>query len=201
MDFLKHQAPPAHHLSGSCGHYGQPECNTLWAAYCVFKDSSAWVNSLCPQDQFTTDIAAADIAVGCPSDPSLVTLYLKTQTKTDQLGKGAHIYISRSHNDLYPVAALMRYLAVQNTDPCLLFRNADGQQLSKSFIIERVRGALISGLDSNMGHSLHIRPATTATEVGIEGSTMGRWSSSAFLSYIRLLQHHLANLAVQLASL
>ena len=41
-----------------------------------------------------------------------------------------------------------------------------------------------------------------AAGAGIKDSTilaLGRWTSSAFVSYIRLPQQHLANLAVQLA--
>lgn len=86
-------------------------------------------------------ISVADVAVDCPSNPTLVSLHLK-KVKTDQLGKGALIYISRTHNDLCPVAALLAYLAVRSLDPGPLFRAINGTPLSKTFVVGRVKEAL-----------------------------------------------------------
>ena len=57
-------------------------------------------------------ISVSDIAVDCPTKPSLIELVLKC-SKTDKLGRGAHIYIGRTDTELCPVAALIAYLAVR----------------------------------------------------------------------------------------
>ena len=150
-------------------------------------------------------LAVTDIAVDCSDNPGLVALHLK-RAKMDQLGKGAYIYISRTHDDLCPVTALIAYLAVRTTNPGPFFRNAEGMPLRKPFIVRRVREALsLLGYDqsSYAGHSFRIGAATTVSVAGMEDSTiqaLGRWSSQAFLSYIKLSQQQLTKLAAQLAS-
>ena len=147
----------------------------------------------------------SDVAVDCPEHPSLIALHLR-RCKTDQFGKGTHVYINATHNELCPVAALLAYLALRSTDPGPLFRAIDGLALRKPHVVGRVREALsaLGYVQSHYaGHSFRIGAATTAAAVGIEDSTiqaLGRWSSSAFKAYIKLPRHHLAQLSAQMAT-
>ena len=69
---------------------------------------------------------------------------------------------------------------------------------TKAKFTQNVRAALQSaGLpyQNFAGHSFRIGAATTAAKAGIEDSTIrmiGRWSSAAFLAYIRTPQDQLA---------
>ena len=150
-------------------------------------------------------ISVSDIAVNCPTKPSLIELVLKC-SKTDQLGRGARIYIGRTDTELCPVAALIAYLAVRGMDSGPLFRLQDGTPLLKTFVVNRVREALLTlGYNQSLyaGHSFRVGAATTAAAVGIEDSmiqALGRWSSAAFQTYITLPQHHLASLSRQMAA-
>ena len=47
-----------------------------------------------------------DLAVDSVSSPQLARIHLK-RSKTDQLGKGADIYLGSTGNDLCPIAALL----------------------------------------------------------------------------------------------
>ena len=64
----------------------------------------------------------------------------------------------------------------------------------------------LSGVDITQysGHSFRIGAASTAAAVGIEDSlikTLGRWESTAYLSYVRVPQDRLAGVSKQLSSL
>ena len=71
------------------------------------------------------------------------------------------------------------------------FQLQDGRPLTKAVFTSKVREGLRAiGLPEQnfAGHSFRIGAATTAASVGIEDSvirTMGRWSSAAYLVYIR----------------
>ena len=78
----------------------------------------------------------------------------------------------------------------QPRPPFFLFQG--GKPLSKPRFIVEVRKALtMSGLNqtSFSGHSFHIRAATAAAQVGVPNAaiqTLGRWSSAAFITYMRM---------------
>ena len=97
----------------------------------------------------------SDVAIDNKDSPQLVSLHLR-HAKTDQLGKGAYIYLSRANNDLCPVAALLAYIAVRGQDPGRL---ADGSPI----FVRSVREALLTlGYNgaSYAGHSFRIGAAT-----------------------------------------
>jgi len=85
----------------------------------------------------------------------------------------------------------MQYMAIHEPAKGPFFQFQDGRPLTKALFINKVREGLRSvGLpEKNFAeHSFRNRAATTAASVRIEDSTirtMGRWSSSAFLVYIR----------------
>ena len=87
-----------------------------------------------------------------------------------------------------------------------IFALKNGNPLTKSVFTAKIRDALrIIGLpeENFAGHSFRIGAATAAANVGIEDSdiwTMGRWSSSAFLAYIRTPREHLASFSKRLTN-
>ena len=152
-----------------------------------------------------SQMSMSDVAVDCPKNPSVVSLHLR-RAKTDQLGKGTHVYLSRAHNELCPVSALLAYIGMRGQDPGPLFRQTNGSPLCKTQVVQRVRKAL-EELGYNQtayaGHSFRIGAATTAAAAGLNDSTiqtMGRWSSSAFTTYIRLSQRELTNFAAKMSA-
>ena len=101
------------------------------------------------------------------------------------------VYVGRINSPLCPVGAGLDYMAVRGPDPGPFFRFANGSPLTKSKFTQPVRDVLQAvGLPYTQfaRHSFRIGAATAAARAGIEDSvirTLGRWNSSAFLSYIR----------------
>ena len=128
------------------------------------------------------------------------------RSKTDQLGKGIDIYIGKTDDPLCPVTATMAYMAIRGPTPGAFFKLSNGHPLTKSAFTSKIRAGLQAiGLPESdfAGHSFRIGAATTAANAGIEDSvirTLGRWSSSAFLTYIRTPRDQLARFSKTLAS-
>ena len=138
-----------------------------------------------------------DIAVDNHEAPTLVEVKLK-RSKTDQLGKGARVFVGRTRCPVCPVAAILAYMASRGTNDGPFFKFQDGRPLTKPLFTRHIRFALQElGLPYQefAGHSFRIGAATAAAKAGIEDSTiktMGRWSSSSFLMYIRTPHEQLA---------
>ena len=123
--------------------------------------------------------------------PTIVRVHLKF-AKCDQFGQGADVFIGQSGNAICPIAACLSYVAVRGDQPGPFFVKRDGSRpmLKPDFVSELRRALTSRGFDSLSfaGHSFRIGAATAAAAAGIEDSTikaLGRWSSDAFLSYIR----------------
>ena len=146
-----------------------------------------------------------DVFVDNPKCPSMITLLLR-HSKTDQARKGVRVVMGKTGNDLCPVSALLRYLALRGNGPGPLFLLADGRPLTKSRLVKEIRSALEEAnlpAKNFAGHSFRIGAATTAAAVGMEDSliqTLGRWRSSAFLLYVRLDIRRLASVSNSLAN-
>ena len=89
--------------------------------------------------------------------------------------------------------------------PGPFFVQDDGTPLTKATFATRVREVLIVlGMDPKAytGHSFRIGATTAAAHAGLEDSVvqaLGRWSSTAFLRYIRMSREHLASYSRVLA--
>lgn len=122
--------------------------------------------------------------------PKVLRVRLK-QSKTDQLRQGVHVYVGRTGCKLCPIAAILAYMARRRCQEGPFFKFRDNKPLTKAAFTQRICEALQTiGLPYQdfAGHSFRIGAATAAARAGIEDSTirmMGRWSSSAFLTYIR----------------
>ena len=107
---------------------------------------------------------------------------------------------------LCPVSALFNYLAKLRNDQGLLFRFMDGSPLTKSKFVEKFRTLLSqAGVDSSLylGHSFCIGAASTAAANGVEDSliqTLGRWKSSAYLTYVRIPAKNLAAISASICN-
>jgi hypothetical protein len=181
-----------------------PDIIMLWAASCVcffgfFRAGELTVPSEgCYEPSHHLNFQ--DVAVDDPADPSIMRIHIK-YSKTDQLGRGADVYLGRTHQDLCPVASLLAYLAVRGDGEGPLFKFANGQYLTKERFTARIREALtaVGRCSANYaGHSFRIGAATTAAEKGLEDATikaLGRWHSSAYQTYVRLPKEHLASIS------
>ena len=55
-------------------------------------------------------LAVGDISMDSHSSPSYLVVCIKV-SKTDPFRQGLNIYLGRTDNDLYPVIAILRYMA------------------------------------------------------------------------------------------
>jgi len=138
----------------------------------------------------TKHLTWGDIAIDNTEDPQTLKVFLR-RSKVDQLGKGVDVYIGKTDCPLCPVLAIVQYMTVRGQEEGPFFQLQDGRPLTKAVFTSKVREGLRAiGLPEQnfAGHSFRIGAATTAASVGIEDSvirTMGRWSSAAYLVYIR----------------
>ena len=114
-------------------------------------------------------------------------------------------FIGHTEDDLCPVVAVLNYIAQRGDQPGPFFRFSDHTPLTKARFVTKVREALtLAGVDCSgySGHSFRIGAATTAARAGVADSviqTLGRWTSAAFLGYIRTPQEELARITRVLA--
>ena len=131
-----------------------------------------------------------DVAIDDTRDPQAVRVRLR-RSKTDQFGNGVEVVVGRTGDDLCPVAAVAAFIVKRGKTPGAFFLFPDGTPLTKAKFIEIMRNAVGElGLPKEhfAGHSFRIGAATAAARAGMEDSlimTLGRWSSAAFLRYIR----------------
>jgi hypothetical protein len=146
-----------------------------------------------------------DIAADNPTSPKILRICIKA-SKTDPFRQGVNIHIGRTENSLCPVSAILNYLIACGTAPGLLFHFNDNTPLTKSKFTAKFRELLVlAGTNSKLyaGHSFRIGAASTAATKGIEDSliqTLGRWKSSAYLTYVRLPAENLAAPSQRLAA-
>lgn len=180
------------------------ESTMLWAACCTaffgFMRCGEFTVPATTAYNKERHLSMADIAVDSHTSPSMVAIRIKF-SKTDQCGLGTTIYLGSTASRICPVAAILQYLAVRPRDEGPLFITSQGEPLTKSAFMNEVREVLGSaGLDTShyKGHSFRIGAATTAAACGLsEGliKALGRWSSGAYQSYIRIPPANLASIS------
>ncbi len=149
-------------------------------------------------------LTVEDLSVDVPANPTSIHVVIKA-SKTDPFRKGIAIVIRRTDNPIYPVTAMMAYLAVRGMNQGPLFRCQDGSPLTRDSFVQRVKQTLKkAGFDSSqyVGHSFRIGAATKAAACGIQDSlikTLGRWESSAYLAYVKIPRETLAGVSHRLA--
>ena len=172
----------------------------LWAASCLcffgfFRSGEITTPSNTGFDR-TVHLGWGDVAVDNPLSPAAIRVKLK-RSKCDQFGQGVEVFVGRMQTPLCPVAAVLAYIASRGSAEGPFFRFASGLPLTKQKFVLCIRRALQEiGLPYRdfAGHSFRIGAATAAAKAGLENSvirTLGRWSSSAFYTYIRTPRENL----------
>ncbi|KAL2080773.1 hypothetical protein ACEWY4_024566 [Coilia grayii] len=147
--------------------------------------------------EFTSDSLYFDSSRGlCFSDvqvsPNFFSIFLR-HSKTDTVGKGVTISISKLDSPFCPHASMLRYLAMRpRTLPCFpLFLLSNYLPMSKEWFREHL-GLVVEkcALSRSVytGHSFRIGAATTAADRGLPDSSikrLGRWTLSAFEACVR----------------
>lgn len=146
-----------------------------------------------------------DISADNATSRSLLQIRIKA-SKTDPFRQGVNICIGRTNSPLCPVSAILAYLVARGNQPGILFHFQDGTPLTKAKFTHSFRQLFTqANIDCSLyaGHSFRIGAATTAAARGVEDSliqTLGRWKSSAYLTYVHLPAHTLAALSYRMAS-
>jgi hypothetical protein len=180
----------------------------LWAAVCLgffgfLRCAEFTVPSLDTYD-VNRHLSFQDIGLCHPPNVNTISICIKC-SKTDQLGKGVQIFLSRTSGALCPVSALLEYLSVRGTHEGPLFMRSGGLPLSRAFLVAQVQSALqLQGMAVShfTGHSFRIGAATTALRAGISDAKikmLGRWESSAYQSYLRTPREELSTICTTLA--
>ena len=148
-------------------------------------------------------LGVADVAVDSHSSPSCLRLRIKA-SKTDPFRKGCFVHIGKGQDPLCAICSVLAYLTLRGdaSGPLFLFR--DGRPLSRALLTSWLRGILsAAGIQGNFSsHSFRIGAATVAARNGIPDyqiQALGRWTSSAYLSYIRTPAESLSRLSKQLS--
>ena len=187
----------------------EPDVVMLWASFCLgffgFMRAGEFTvpsdGSFDPQVHLTV----GDIALDSHSAPTMMRVSLKA-SKTDPFRHGVHIFIGLTDNELCPITAMLRYLAIRGNAPGPLFRFADGRYLTRQRLVDRLRRVLNEAninCSEYCGHSFRIGAATMAAARGIQDATikmLGRWESSAYQRYIQTPREDLSAISTILAT-
>ena len=151
----------------------------------------------------TLHLTMSDAQVDSSTNPQSFGIFIKC-SKTDPFRKGCFIFLGCGSFPLCPVVSLTNYLHLRRpgTGPLFIYQN--GTPLSRSqlssFLQTTLQSAGTPGKFS--GHSFRIGAATTAARKGLPDhliKTMGRWSSEAYLLYVRTPVETILSVTGQLA--
>ena len=181
-----------------------PDNIMLWAAACTCFFGFFRAGEITVPSEMAYDAGAhlnfADVAIDDPKNPTLMRIRLKA-SKTDPFRNGVDVYLGRTRNQLCPIEAMLAFLAIRGNKQGFLFTFADGRLLTKERFVEGVRQALEkAGVDRRLysGHSFRSGAATTANVRGLSEATikmLGRWQSTAYLSYVKTPRDQLARMS------
>ena len=140
-----------------------------------------------------------DVAIDDHGSPTMIRIYLR-KAKADPFGRGVEVFLGKTGQQLCPVTALLGYLGVRPQTPgdAPLFVNHEGTPFTKEVFVRKVKSALSrAGINHQAysGHSFRIGAATAAAMCNVPAHTikmLGRWSSDAYMLYIRQHRSHLA---------
>ena len=152
-----------------------------------------------PQSGTGAGLRWGDVTVDNAQTPSMVRTHL-SRSKCDQFGKGVDVYVGKVQGPRCPVIAVVAYMTSRGANQAPFFLDHEKKPLTKPRFLAELKKALTAvGLHQECfaGHSFRIGAATAASQAGIPDSTiqtLGRWSSAAFLTYIRTPRDQLASL-------
>ncbi len=127
-----------------------------------------------------------EIQIDCLSNSKHLKVIVKA-SKTDQYRVGTEVFVSKTSNQLCPVAAVLTYIMVKKgKGPGPFFKWQNGKPLTRVRFVTEVKQALTkAGADACLyaGHSFRRGAATAAAKQGVWETTikmLGRWKSSAY---------------------
>ena len=147
------------------------------------------------QDTFddAAHLSYKDISVDNWHNPQLISIRIK-QSKTNPFRKGVTLMLSRINKSVYPVTALLPYLAVRGSKRGPLFLMANQQYLTpplfRSSLFHILRAIGISTQEYNT-HSFQIGAATSAKAAGIQIFISKRWADGKVMPTKAISEHHL----------
>ena len=107
----------------------------LWAACCTAFFGFLRIGEMTISDQNAYDssvhLSIQDIALDSRSAPAIVWLTIK-QSKTDLFRKGVRLCLGRTNSVVYPVKAMVTYLAIRGSTPGCLFMSKDQTPLTRA---------------------------------------------------------------------
>lgn len=165
----------------------------FWAACCLayfgFLRSSEFTVPNATAFSSHLHLSVNDITVDQRVNPSQIQVNIKV-SKTDPFRHGCVIALGQGRSPLCPVEAVLSYLSIRGGASGPLFVRTNGVPLTRAYFTERLRGLLnTSGIAGRYSsHSFRIGAATSAALAGVPEhmiQTLGRWTSSAYLTYIR----------------
>jgi len=185
-----------------------PDHCMFWAACCLayfgFLRSAEFTIPNLASYSPSIHLGVADTAVDSASSPSCLRVQIKA-SKTDPFRKGCFVHIGRGTYPLCALQSLMSCLTIRGDGLGPLFLFQDGRPLSRPLLTAWLRHILASaGICGNFSsHSFRIGAATVAARNGIPNhqiQALGRWSSTAYLSYIRTRAEILSKLSKRLTA-
>ena len=114
--------------------------------------------------------------------------------------------MGKTGRDLCPVSAVVAYLTLRSSAAGPLLVWQDSRPLLRDQFVQLVKAALqVAGIDHKLysGHSFRIGAATSAACAGLPAHTiqaMCRWSSDAYLTYIKCPRDSLAKISRVIAA-
>ena len=152
--------------------------------------------SFCPE----TTLLVTDITFR--RDYSIMFVRIKA-SKTDPFREGCTVRVAAIDSPLCPVTLMRSYLNLRPSGPGPLFVLQRDFYLIRQDIVLLLRRCFPGQLTLNT-HSFRIGGASTAAAVGIPDSQiqiLGRWSSNAYRSYLRMSDLSISNMAQALISM
>ncbi len=166
----------------------------LWAAACMcFFGCLRAGEALAPDDgkfDENAHLGWEDVELENTKSPKWIRVRIK-ESKTDRLRKGAVVTLGRTDQEICPVKAVLKHMAVRKAGKGPFFRTEGAAGLTRKVFVSEVKKALarqgIAG-DGISGHSFRIGAATTAAQNGAtpeELKALGRWRSREYQGYVR----------------
>ena len=197
---VRRQGPPSHRRSRLpvtnrlmviLGQFlGMPSFNhrMFWAACCVAFLGFLRVSEFTCPGVFDPlcHLSRDDIAL---NSAGCFRLHLK-RSKSDPFARGCVVLLAPSGSWICPVLALANYLELRGSSPGPLFISVDGRHLTPDLVNKWLPAILsYAGVVGNYSsHSFRIGAATSAALAGVPDhliKVLARWSSDAYLRYIR----------------
>lgn len=183
---------------------GSRDARMLWAVSCLcffgfLRSGEAVAPSVGSYDP-NCQLCFSDVLVDSQAAPSVLQVRIKA-SKTDPFRQGCTVVLGVTEAEICPVRSVLNFMVARGGAPGPLFIWENGQYLTRERLVVELRAALMAlGYPANdyAGHSFRIGAATTAAHRGIQDSlikTLGRWESSAYMTYVRTAPETLEKVA------